>query len=155
MEMIIPNNLELVRKELATISHFENGFVIPEEVQNTPKNNHYHLIGLRTSKGKTARQLLHRAKHLCISINQYNKLQRQKAKGLVSELFGGTWQEVFILHDPTKKPAKEKEEVKNLSPAVKGKVKALFNEGKNAEEIAAELEQPLNAVSKYINEKLK
>jgi len=154
-EMMTPNNLEIVRKELATISHFENGFEIPEQVQATPKNNHYHLIGLRTSTGPNPRQLLYRAKHICIDINQYRKLERQKKQGILNELFGGTWQEIFVLHDPTKKAAKKKPEVKNLSPQNKGKVKTMFGDGMSAEDIAAELNQPLNAVEKYINEKLK
>ena len=154
MEMITPNNLKIAQQELVTIHSYENGFEIPEKVKATPKDDHYHLIGVRSSDTADKFSKIYRAKHVCVHRNQYNKMKRQVKDGILKNVLGGTWQKVVILHDPTK-PATKVEKKKGLSPNVKGKVKKLFGEGMEAEAIANELNQDVALVTAYIEEKLK
>ena len=149
-KMIPPNKLELVRKELATISHWENGFVIPTQIPETKdangKDNHYHIIGVRLSDIGPDKEKVHRGKHICISINQYNRIQRQIKDKSLKQMFGGTWHRTYILHNPT-----EKAKVKGLSPKAKGDIKKLKEDGKNSTDIANELGADLDQVRAYIN----
>ncbi len=154
MSKIAPNNLSLAQQELATISHFENGFEIPKEIDAQASNNHYWIIGVRSSDTADGFSKVYRAKCVCVSINQYNKMQRQIKQGLIKGLFGSTWQKTFILHNPTIKP-KKVDKPKGLSPNVKGKIKKLFAEDMSAEDIAAELGSDLALTKAYIEEKLK
>jgi hypothetical protein len=143
----------MAQQELATIS-FHNGFEIPEEIQKRGSDSVYQCIGIKAYDSADGFTKLYHGRVLTANTNMWNKMQRHLKKGIYKGLFNNMFDKVVILHDPTIKP-KKKKEVKNLSPQNKGKVKTMFGDGMSAEEIAAELNQPLNAVEKYINEKLK
>jgi len=154
MEMMTPNRLALAQQELATINRFDNGFVIPEEVKSCPKNNHYYLIGVRRKKSKSLTDQSFTGKLVCISINQYRKMQRQHNAGNYKNqnfsLLGGIWQMAVILHDPTIKPKKTAPKVKALSPKHKKAVNEMVEEGKTVEEMANALEIEVERIKAYL-----
>ena len=137
-KLVTPNCLQLVQKELATIKVFENNFVVPTQITETKdangNDNHYHFVCVRLSDVGADKDKVRRGKHIAISINQYNKIQRQIKNGVIKQMFGGTWHSVYVLHNPTLKPAPQTEEIKDLSPTQKSKVKAMMEEGKGQDD---------------------
>lgn len=153
--MIQPNRLQQAQQELQTITHYDNNFSIPNEIPEQGSKNHYHIIGVRSSDTADKFGKIYRGKKICISINQYNKMQRQVKTGILKSIFGGTWQKIVILHDPTMKPAKKEKKAatnkpKGLSPKHKKAVNEMKEEGKDVEQMADILGIDVERIKAYL-----
>jgi len=150
MSHVIPNKLQLAQQELPT--NQLGNFVIPTEIDGNAAKNHYWLICVKATDSNDKMSKIYSYKKRVVSINQYNKMERQVKSKIFKQLFGDIFNKVVILHNPTlpfEKVEDKKEEnkkVKALSNIAKGKANGLKEKGLSNEEIAKELEVELERV---------
>jgi hypothetical protein len=151
--MIQPNKLKQAQQELATIS-FNNGFEIPEEINEKEAKYYYACIGVKAKDSKDGFTKLYEGALLWANVNKWMKMKRQIKEGVFKREFGNMYDKIVILHDPTIKPKatpKATPKTKDLSPTQKKKVNALVEEGLTVEGIAEQLNLDIKRIKAYLN----
>lgn len=154
--MIPTNKYKIAVAELATFNLGD--YEIPNEIQEAEKN-FYVTVCVKSKDNIDGTAKVHQALTRYADRNKWNEMRRQSTgkNAIFKTAFGGVFNKVVIVHDPTLKTEpvnKEEPKKKGLSPTIKSKIKALHLEGKDAEVIATELEKDLELVSAYIADKL-
>ena len=146
MGTVKPNKYQVAVKELPTNT---GTYEMPQEIDAKAAKNHYWLVCIKATDAKNGMDKIYSFKTRVISINQFNKMQRQVDKGIFKQLFGDIFNKVIVLHNPTLKAAPVKKEVKGLSPTHKSEAKKLKEEGQSNEDIAEALGLELERVNAY------
>lgn len=105
-QMIAPNRLELVTKELANLDL--GNFQIPTEIQKKDAS-YYIIIGIRSRDSRDGMSKVHEARLIHYNYSSWEKMQQMIKAKLFKSVANDQFNKVVILHNPTiKEPAKSK-----------------------------------------------
>lgn len=144
--MMKPNKYSQAVQELQTIQ-FSNGFEIPTEINEKEAKNYYLCVGVKAKDSNDGFSKQYIGAAMFAPRNLWNKMKRQIKQGVFKREFADAYDKIVLLHDPTIAP--KKEEVKDLAPKQKSKVKKLLGEGLELSDIAKEIEVDLKRVEAY------
>ena len=134
-----PNQLAQAIQELSSLNLGD--FVIPKEIHEVEAKHHYVCIGIKTRDSLDGLSKEVTARVVYSSVNKWQDMEAEVRSGRVKTMFGGAFQKVVVLNNPTL-PMVENEETKELKPLAnthKGKVNKFVEEfGKpdNEEDLA-------------------
>lgn len=102
MEKVKTNSYDLAVKELAKFDLA--GYEIPKEIQKA-EENFYVTVCIKSKDNADGTAKIHKAITRYADINKWNQMRRQvQGKGAIfKNFFGGMFNKVVIVHDPTKK----------------------------------------------------